>query len=239
MVKKTLGYVELEWRCPRCGSRNPGPEKTCNGCGAPQPEDVEFEQPAEEELVTEESEIERAKAGPDVHCAYCGARNPADAEICTQCGADLTEASARVSGRVVGAHRDKPAADVAKEVDPVDVVHGVEVPALVDLQVVNRDDVGVLEPGGALRLAEEALDLLLRRVFGREQDLEGHGAAEASLLCEIHDSHTASSELPQNLRIPEERSGRLRFLLSDLSSRLCVGLRVRCQRLPIASVHLP
>ena len=113
MVKKTLGYVELEWRCPRCGSRNPGPEKTCNGCGAPQPEDVEFEQPAEEELVTEESEIERAKAGPDVHCAYCGARNPADAEICTQCGADLTEASARVSGRVVGAHRDKPAADVA------------------------------------------------------------------------------------------------------------------------------
>jgi ribosomal protein L40E len=113
MVKKTLGYVELEWTCPRCGSRNPGPDKTCNGCGAPQPDDVEFEQAAQEELVTEEKAIKRAKAGPDVHCAYCGARNRADAEICTQCGADLTEAEARVSGQVVGAHRREPVPDVA------------------------------------------------------------------------------------------------------------------------------
>ena len=111
--KKTLGYVELEWTCPRCGSRNPGPQKSCSGCGAPQPDDVEFEQAAEEELITEEAEVERAKAGPDVHCAYCGARNPAGAESCTQCSADLTEATARVSGQVVGAHRREKAPDVA------------------------------------------------------------------------------------------------------------------------------
>ena len=112
MVKKTLGYVELEWTCPRCGSRNPGPKKTCSGCGAPQPDDVKFEQAAQEELISDEEEIERAKAGPDVHCAYCGARNPAGAEKCTQCSADLTEATARDSGQMVGAHRDQPAPEV-------------------------------------------------------------------------------------------------------------------------------
>jgi ribosomal protein L40E len=112
MTKKTVGYVRLEWTCPRCGSRNPGPEKSCANCGAPQPEDVKFEQAVQEELITGEEEVKRAKAGPDVHCAFCGARNPAGAEICTQCGADLGEATARVSGQVVGAHRHEPVPDV-------------------------------------------------------------------------------------------------------------------------------
>lgn len=112
MVKKTVGYVQLEWTCPNCGAKNPGPEKTCAGCGAPQPEDVEFEQAAQEELIADQEEIERAKAGPDVHCAYCGARNPAGAEICTQCGADLGQGAARSSGRVLGVHRDQPVPDV-------------------------------------------------------------------------------------------------------------------------------
>jgi ribosomal protein L40E len=109
MTKETIGYVKLEWTCPNCGSRNPGPQKTCEGCGAPQPEDVAFEQAAEEKLLTDEAEIARAKTGPDVHCAYCKARNPADAKVCTQCGANLAEGAARESGRVLGAHRDKPA----------------------------------------------------------------------------------------------------------------------------------
>jgi ribosomal protein L40E len=113
MTKKTLGYVELEWTCPRCGSKNPGPQKSCAGCGAPQPEDVKFEQAAQEKLVTEKEKIKQAKAGPDVHCAYCGARNPAGAKTCTQCAADLSEATARVSGQVLGAHRREPVPDVA------------------------------------------------------------------------------------------------------------------------------
>jgi len=112
MSKETLGYVRLEWTCPNCGAKNPGPQKLCAGCGAPQPEDVQFEQAAHEELITDEAEIARAKAGPDVHCAYCGARNPAGAEICTQCGAELTEAVARASGRVLGAHRTGPVKQV-------------------------------------------------------------------------------------------------------------------------------
>lgn len=112
MPKETLGYVKLEWTCPGCGSKNPGPEPKCLGCGAPQPEDVEFEQMAEEKLLTDEAEIARAKASPDVHCAYCGARNRAGAAKCVQCGASLGEGRKRASGRVVGAHRSRKAADV-------------------------------------------------------------------------------------------------------------------------------
>jgi ribosomal protein L40E len=112
MTKETLGYVRLEWTCPNCDSRNPGPAKSCSNCGAAQPEDVEFEQPAQEELVADEKEVARAKAGPDVHCAFCGARNPAEVESCTQCGADLREAEARAHGEVLGAHRDRPAKQV-------------------------------------------------------------------------------------------------------------------------------
>jgi ribosomal protein L40E len=73
---------------------------------------VEFEQAAEEELITDEQEIARAKAGPDVHCAFCGARNPAGAAKCSQCGADLSAATARESGHVLGAHRDGPAEEI-------------------------------------------------------------------------------------------------------------------------------
>ena len=46
MAKKTLGYEELQWTCPSCGGINPGPQNTCGSCGAPQPDDVKFEQAA-------------------------------------------------------------------------------------------------------------------------------------------------------------------------------------------------
>jgi hypothetical protein len=105
MTKKKIGYVKLIWTCPRCGTRNPGPNKFCNGCGAPQPEDVQFEQPAEAELIKDAGELARAKAGPDVHCPYCGGRNPAGVKFCGACGGDLAQGKARQTGRVVGAYR--------------------------------------------------------------------------------------------------------------------------------------
>lgn len=113
MAKESLGYVRLEWTCPSCGRRNPGPVKICEGCGAPQPEDVAFEQAAQETLVSDAAEIQQAKAGPDVHCAFCGARNPAGATHCSQCLGDLSEGKGRAKGRVVGAYRKEAAADVA------------------------------------------------------------------------------------------------------------------------------
>ncbi len=113
MTKKTVGYVHLEWTCPSCGTRNKGTDKICVNCGAPQPKDVQFEQAAQEELIADEAVIEQAKKGADIHCPYCGTRNPADAQTCSQCLGDLSEdAIKRESGRILGAHKDKPAPDV-------------------------------------------------------------------------------------------------------------------------------
>ncbi len=112
MSKKSLGYVELEWTCPNCGGRNPGQVKVCGNCGAAQPEDVSFHQPAEEDIITDAEVIEKAKLGPDIHCAYCGTRNSADAATCANCGADLAEGSKRESGQILGAHRDEAAPDI-------------------------------------------------------------------------------------------------------------------------------
>ncbi|MEW6403850.1 MAG: zinc-ribbon domain-containing protein [Chloroflexota bacterium] len=99
--KRSRGFIQLEWECPNCSSRNPGPVKTCANCGAPQPENVEFVQPTEQKLVTDEKSIEAAKAGADIHCGFCGTRNAATATVCSQCGADLKEGKARQSGRVM------------------------------------------------------------------------------------------------------------------------------------------
>ncbi len=113
MPQENLGYVKLEWSCPKCGSRNPGPQKTCLGCGAPQPENVQFEQVEGQELVKEEAEIKHAKAAPDIHCAFCGTRNPAGSTVCSQCGADLKQGQRREVGRVVGAFQTGPVRQVA------------------------------------------------------------------------------------------------------------------------------
>ena len=112
MTRKTVGHIELIWRCPRCGTVNPGPQTTCQGCGAAQPADVQFEQPVGAELIEDESKQKEAAAGPDMHCPYCGARNPAGTETCRQCGGDLGEGQARQTGQVMGAYKDGPAPQI-------------------------------------------------------------------------------------------------------------------------------
>jgi ribosomal protein L40E len=109
MAEKTIGYVELEWRCPSCGNRNPGSAKKCAQCGAPLTEDVQFEQPPQEAILADEAKIAQATAGADIQCAYCGTANPATAKKCKQCGADLSEGQARAAGQVLGAFREQPA----------------------------------------------------------------------------------------------------------------------------------
>ena len=120
--RRTVGYVQNEWVCPNCQTRNKGGEKTCENCGAPQPENVQFQLPSEQKFVTDEKKIEAAQAGADIHCGFCGTRNPATAETCSQCGADLKEGKARESGRQMqapppppkdGAATDTPTADAA------------------------------------------------------------------------------------------------------------------------------
>src|SRR5512143_3696148 len=99
--RRTLGYSENEWTCPNCNTRNKGSNKFCENCGAPQPENVQFELPSEQKFVSDEEQIKAAQAGADIHCPFCGTRNPATAKTCSQCGGDLTEGKARESGRVM------------------------------------------------------------------------------------------------------------------------------------------
>ncbi len=106
--RRTLGYIQNEWTCPNCGTRNKGGTKTCGNCGAPQPENVQFELPSEQKFVHDEEQIKAAQAGADIHCPFCGTRNPATARTCSQCGGDLTEAKAREAGRVMQAPHAQP-----------------------------------------------------------------------------------------------------------------------------------
>ena len=112
MTQKELGYVELEWTCPACSTRNPGTARKCTQCGAAQPAEVKFEQAPEEQIITDAAKIAEAKAGPDIYCAYCGTRNPSTAKVCKQCSADLAEGKARAAGGVLGGLQDKPAPPV-------------------------------------------------------------------------------------------------------------------------------
>ena len=112
--RRTLGYVQNEWTCPNCSTRNKGGVKTCENCGAPQPENVRFELPSEQKFVTDEKAINAAQAGADIHCGFCGARNPANAETCSQCGADLKAGKAREAGRVMQAPLSQPKTVICK-----------------------------------------------------------------------------------------------------------------------------
>lgn len=103
MARRTLGYIENEWVCPNCNTRNKGSTKACENCGAPQPENVKFELPSEQKFVKDENTVRAAAAGADIHCGFCGTRNPATAETCSQCGADLKEGKARQAGRIMQA----------------------------------------------------------------------------------------------------------------------------------------
>ena len=93
MARKSLGFVPLIWKCPSCGTQNPGPIKACTGCGAPQPEDVKFLRVDEDQFnfIKDEALIRMAKAGPDIHCPWCGTRNPSTAALCSKCGGELSQ----------------------------------------------------------------------------------------------------------------------------------------------------
>ena len=101
MAQKSKGFIELEWTCPNCNSRNKGSEKSCANCGAPQPDNVQFEAPSEKKFVSDEKASELKQRGADIHCGFCGTRNPSTATTCSQCGGDLKEGAARQAGREI------------------------------------------------------------------------------------------------------------------------------------------
>ncbi len=112
MVKKTVGYVELEWTCPNCSHKNPGMKKTCGTCGAPQPANVQFELDQKRNLINDEQQISSAEKGADLYCPYCQTRNPGDAQTCLQCGGDLKEGVKRESGKVLTSQPVAPGTEI-------------------------------------------------------------------------------------------------------------------------------
>ncbi|MER2598953.1 MAG: zinc finger protein [Caldilineales bacterium] len=107
MTKKTVGYVDLEWTCPQCSTRNLGTSKKCTACGAAQPAEVQFQVgAASATLLSDAEKIRQAQSGADVHCPYCGTRNPAGSPRCKLCGGDLEGGQARQAGQTVGALSD-------------------------------------------------------------------------------------------------------------------------------------
>ena len=113
MARKTVGYVELEWTCKRCGTKNPGKQTVCSSCGGAMEATDQFELPEEQKLITDQPKADEAPKGADIHCPYCGARNPAGTAECIQCGGDIKEGAAREAGKVLGAHTAAPVPDIA------------------------------------------------------------------------------------------------------------------------------
>lgn len=104
MATKVLGFIELVWTCDSCGTKNPGPIKSCTACGAPQPPNVQFEKVDADsfDFIKDQALIRMAQVGADKHCPYCGTRNTADATTCVKCGSDITVgAQTREATRVI------------------------------------------------------------------------------------------------------------------------------------------
>lgn len=112
MPQEDLGYVELEWTCKNCGTRNPGTAKVCKSCGAPIGTQGKFELPAQQELIKDAEKIKQAAVGPDVICPFCGTHNAANATVCKQCGGDLKGANVLSKGGVLGVFDDTAQPDV-------------------------------------------------------------------------------------------------------------------------------
>jgi hypothetical protein len=86
----------------------------------------------------------------------------------------------------------------------LDDLHGDVVRPLGLAAVVDRDDVGMREARGGLRLATEALDEELVVRVAVVQDLDRHAPAEVLVLGQIDVGHPARAELAQDAVAPVE-----------------------------------
>ncbi len=92
------------------------------------------------------------------------------------------------------------------EVAPLDVLHRDERGAVVLVEVVDRDDVGVVEPAGGLRLAAEARDDRRRVLAGQlvaADRLQRHPALDHRVVRLVDDAHRAAPERAPDL-VPAE-----------------------------------
>ncbi len=76
-----------------------------------------------------------------------------------------------------------------RETAAIDVLHGEERPAIILVDLVNRDDVWVLQPGDNLRLAMKACQAFPVCMAADQDHLEGDHAPRLALPRLEHDSH--------------------------------------------------
>jgi hypothetical protein len=88
-------YLEGMWDCPNCESANKGSQMKCEGCGSVRAEDVKFYLPEDAKEITDEAELNAAKAGPDWVCGFCDTSNSAGQGSCKQCGGPREEGKNR------------------------------------------------------------------------------------------------------------------------------------------------
>ena len=89
------------------------------------------------------------------------------------------------------------------ESQPRDELHDVVVQPVLFADAEDRDDVGVVQPGGRLRLALEPLLLPGIAEELPRQHLEGHVSAERDLLGLVDDAHAAAADFAQDAVIAE------------------------------------
>lgn len=77
------------WDCEQCGYiGNSGPNKRCEKCGAPRPENVAFYLSEDSKIVDNADKVSEAKSGADWVCSFCSGHNKATETICQSCGND-------------------------------------------------------------------------------------------------------------------------------------------------------
>src|SRR5207237_1193062 len=102
----------------------------------------------------------------------------------------------------------------------IDELHGIEVDAALAADVVDRYDVGVMQPGRGLRLVAKALQLLAVQSAGKRQNLERDSAVKGNLLGLVDDAHAACRRIGRSVhpksdpRPKIERRVRLSWFLS-------------------------
>jgi len=94
---------------------------------------------------------------------------------------------------------------------PVDQFHGVEVDAVLFAGGVDRHDVAVVQAGGGLGLAVEALHRGGGQARPRGQDLQRHPAVERGLPRLVDDAHAAAPQLANDLEVTEPSARRGSF----------------------------
>ena len=78
----------------------------------------------------------------------------------------------------------------------LDVLEGeVNAPLAIDAKVVHRDDVGVLQASGGLRLLDEAQHVFFQAADARAQLLHGHFAAQVAIEDFVNLAHAAGAQL--------------------------------------------